>query len=392
MIPVVRPARSRLWKAVRRYSVRRFLSCVIFARFYCSILVASTIIGAPISAADPYFEAAVDKIEQTLVRPADSYGLTITDTYSVPGIRESGHLMERYSFYTDGLRYQFHHWRYDPRRSKIEPYLNHLEVSAGDQDSIRILDISRAKSSLKVNVEPHALLLGQGDLYRRYPSKLENDAHPDEQPYQILVNPCFAPLKVAPLTLRRSRVVALPGEDECKVYEVRVKVDNFWSVAKLHFSLRHDHALAKSEQWIVLSEESPVERAVSHSVRTVEAWQELPDGSHVPARFVMQQTVGGEVTIDLVREITSPSIGNVDAALFDIAKIPEFQRNADLRLDLPRLKANLAEWRTEKKPSNDESLGRNLSWKLLFLMLNVAVFAVLALSWIYRRRSRRPAS
>jgi hypothetical protein len=98
-----RPAR---WVASLRVIDRcaRWLAAATLAAAVLAGLTTSVV-----RAADEYFEKALDKIEQTLVRPPRprTYGFVASDVMSDPRKPDFGALRTVYSFFTDDGKVQF---------------------------------------------------------------------------------------------------------------------------------------------------------------------------------------------------------------------------------------------------------------------------------------------
>lgn len=283
-------------------------------------------ISAVSVAADAYFEEAMARIEQTLVNPPDAYGFVILDDCSVsfPSDPEPIRVVRRYSFFTSNGRVHYNQERFESGSADDEPSFRHVFVSPGDDMPGSIADSSDGKHTLTMNAKPPDLKVGRQDDYEFCTSAIERARNPDRQPFQILANPCFAPLGVTPIELLNHQVDARPDENGRKLYEIRWTKEASDIVLRLYFDPAKGDALVKSDFSVFRAgDETPTGWRRS-TVREVEEWQELADGSLVPARFTMRtdHKVGPEIR--LWREVSDPVVGDVDDSLFDTDKLADF--------------------------------------------------------------------
>jgi hypothetical protein len=346
---------------------------------------------AQVSARDAYFDQGLDKIEQTLVRPIDTYGLTVTDVLQGASVR-IGPLKEVFSFYTHGGNVQFTDETFDPRNPKAPANIRQSEVCGPGGADGKIADAvvdhssNRLTNTLKVNVELKSFSVGTNgaDSYAYYTDLVANSASPFGQPFQILANPCVAPLGLTPVELRKQTLKVLPEENECKVFELREKRYDDLMLLRLHFDPRHGDAVVKSEYGIVKLNDANEPEFITRDVRIIEEWQEA-NGKLVPARFHLVKESHGEVEIDLVREISKPIIGGIDQTLFDTTKLPAFNARWDRIVDMGRLYSG--------DPSAIQIPGPPSSpIRALFFWLNLAVVLVIAAVLFARRWLRTTAS
>lgn len=347
-------------------------------------IVLSAVVGslASTATADEYFQKALDRIEESLVQPAEDYGLTVTDVFTnqtTKALAALGPIKEKWGLYTLQGKVHYRIERFDPRESDSAPYFVHVSVTSGVLGENRSAVNVRGKTTLSTNLEPRTCGIGQIDAYNRHAKEEDKLDHPDEQPYQIMANPCFAPLKLTPVELRKLSVVALPDEDGAKVYEVAKQDNDDQVVFRFYFSPTHGDALERTDVGIMRGDRQGF---LTHTVRRIETWQSLADGSEVPERFTLQREENGKTMMTLTRVISRPAIGNVDPDLFDTEKLPEFQvefhqvQDPALRLKTKGMEGVSYPKLDEKKPSRN--------W---IVLVNLVAFGALGIYW-WRQRGR----
>lgn len=301
------------------------------------ILPLAAILGsAQVVTADEYFDKALDRIEQALVRPADSYGFVVTDHWESSNLGTK--VTERCTFrassgkvYLQREKFEFDQTEANPPRSK------HTFVSPGRSgQKATTVDSALGRNILTENAPVGILSIGVDErfFYRCELGTAAEDAiSPDEEPFQALANPCFAPLGISPVQLRNLSVTALPNEGANRVYEAKWQEYDDWNTLRLYFSPEHGDALTKSEYEHSIPDASGEPHLYSRMVRTVEQWQVLPDGTWVPARYSVRSEFRGKLVSTLERDISSPVIGNLSDALFDTVQLAEFNVKMDTILD-----------------------------------------------------------
>lgn len=333
--------------------------------------------------ADEYFDAALEKIEQTLVRPLDSYGLTLIDQYTLPGRSGPESIKQGYSFYTAGGKFRYGKDDYPAGASQSTPAVTHLLVSPGDGSDAQSITTAKGKRTLEVHVPASAVSIGQDDAYVFHPAAEKNASRPDKLPIQMLTNPCFAPLELTPLALRRQEIRRLADDGENRVYEFAIVDGTRTRTVRLYFSPQRNDALVKSQVVTTRRNERGETETVSEAVRSIDAWQRLPSGVSVPARFTLDRTQGGKNVMHLVREISGPVVGNVELALFDTERIPQFNERIDAKFDVERaIEEAQAQAAPPRQPVN---LGRTL-----LIAANLALIVALVCYLVYRRWRRVP--
>ena len=307
----------------------------------CKLLVwpsaLAVILGSVnVLAADNYFDKALGKIEQTLVRPADSYGFVVTDRLDSSSLRSE--VTERFTFRTSNGKVYCRREKFAPGRTEVAPPRSkHTFVSRGRGQKATVIDSALGQNILTENFGPPGPAIGAAERYF-YGSgtNTQYDISPDEQAFQILANPCFAPLRISPIRLKSLSITALANQGANQVYEVKWQEYDTSNTLRLHFSPDHGDALTKSEYEDSITDGSGKTHLLGRTVRTVQKWQALPDGTWVPARFTVRSESRGKLVSTLEREISSPVIGNLSDALFDPAQLAEFQVKWDTILDCER--------------------------------------------------------
>ncbi len=337
-------------------------------------------------AADDYFEGAIAKAERTLTRPAESYGLVLMDTVSITEKRGRTPrvVRERYSFYTRDGKVRYEVARYDPGKPDGDLDSSILFVSQGEGRDAREVSSNSRRTALTLNAKHPVCMVGLEEKYWFHSSEAKNVAEPETQPFQILVNPCFAPLSLTLAELRALPVNKLPEQEGLKVYEVKKRKKG--EVVLLYFDPRHGDAISRSELRFA-GEGAGRDAEFSESwVRAVEGWQDLPGGISVPARFVMKQERPGWTYVSFVREISDPLIGEVPEAMFDVSRLPRFQGRVDVIVD-----GEKERHRDPRGFITSPRIRSNSSVVLLFVANAVALAAV-AIFFALRRWRRKMAS
>lgn len=337
---------------------------------------------APQARGDDYFNQALDRIEESLVRPAEDYGFVVTDIFSnhtTPALDALGKLKEKWTLHTSNGRVHYQIERFNPRKLDAAPQFLHVYVAPGGDSEIQSVVQSKSRQTLSRHLKPQNCSIGQIDAYMRYADPERNLERPDKQPYQILANPCFAPLEITPVELRGLPLAVLPDEQGCRVYELAREHEGQLLVYRFHFSPQHGDALACTE----FSTKRPDQTGFAHrTVRRVETWQKLPGGQHVPALFTMIGEQNGRTTLVLKRIIDTPVIGDVPEPLFDPAKIAEFQAKFD---QIQNPDERLAT-RDQVKPLQPWMSHRATPQRVWLIVLNVLILAAVAGILWYRRR------
>lgn len=295
---------------------------------------------------DDYFNRALDKIEATLVHPVNDYGLSVLDSYDYTDspatvLAELGHIKEGFGLYTLGGKVRWTHDTFDTNNPQKGIYSHQIFVSLGEALKGETMDTSEGKNVLSTNSDRSALSIGQEEIYVWHPSAQENVESPNRQPIQILTNPCFTNLNIAPSELRQLSTEMRSDETGNKVYEVQRKKYDDTEYISFYFDPEHGDALVKTDVKIGKEASNGEIKFHTHIVRAVESWQKAPDGTFVPARFTMDRICEGRREVRLVREINNPVIGTVNDELFDIGKIAEFQVKPDRVLDMSTLRSAL---------------------------------------------------
>ena len=322
---------------IRRQGTSRVSRPHVGRAVVCCVLLGSVSGRGRAWAADAYFERAMERIEQTLVVPGGSYGFKGTDTYS----GADGKVIDRggYAFFTKNGKV---HWRLDkvdPKNLNSNPYSSTLTVrsESGDQGKTQAADSMQSKyHNLTVNIENFTASIGLDDTYTFYSQDAQNTGHPNNQPYQLLVNPCFAPLRLTPAQLRNAQVTPLPSENGMRVYQVELRTGTAVRSLRLYFSPEHGDSLARSEYETLRDTGQGVVPSGLRESRAIEQWRRLPDGTYVPARLRTEHQHKGKTQNVLIREITEAVIGDVEDALFDPDKLPEFNQAWDSMYDRKR--------------------------------------------------------
>jgi hypothetical protein len=337
---------------------------------------------ASATSADDYFQRALDRIEESLVQPVEDYGLTVTDVFhnqTTSSLAKLGPIKEKWGLYTQAGKVHYRIERFDPRASSSPPYFVHVCVSQGGHGDTRSAVSARGKTTLSINLKPQTCGIGQVDAYNRYATEEDNLDRPDKQPFQILANPCFAPLEITPVELRQLPVTALPDEDGSRVYEVARQENDDQVIYRFYFSPSHGDALQRSDVGIVRGDRQGF---LAQTVRRIEAWQALPGGGEVPERFTLNREENGKTVLTLDRTISRPMIADVDPSLFETGKLPEFQ------VDFHQVQDPAEVLRTGKpaqsRPTAQDDKQKRERFRLV--LINFLVVGAMALVLLYKRR------
>ena len=336
---------------------------------------------------DPYLDQALNRIGETLLHPPASYGLLVTDVLTSASGTSDKYREELYVL--EGRP----RWRHEPFDSagSSRPSLQVLTVTLDPMgNAIQSIYTGKDRRGCSVLRMP-SVRIGQCDPYTFSDKPEENASSPAKQPYQIMANPCFAPLGLTPDDLRALPSQSLPGADGLRSFEFRIesKEGEGVRVLRLSFSPEQDDLLARSEDFRALVKPNGELNGVGERViRLVETWQQLDGGGGlVPARYtVRHEDQAGNLTLGLVRDVSTPVIGNVSPLIFNWKGIAEFKGLWDSMVDLG---SNV----TIITPRSDPEVPVD-RMRIVFTVLNVGmVVAVIAcLSWYYWRQRRTKRS
>jgi len=349
----------------------------------CSITVFLMASQCSPARSDEYFNQAMDRIEQTLVRPAENYGLTVTDRFTnktTKSLEAMGELRERWGLITDKGRLYYRIERFDPKQPEGPPYFIHVTLRSTEDGEIRSAVTARGRKTLSTNLKPMACGIGQIDGYVRSAKPEEILERPDKQPVQILTNPCFAPLEITPVELRTLPVVALPDQDGHRVYEVARQEHDDLVTYRFYFAPQQRDALARTDKGILRSDRQGY---LSRTTRQILTWQALADGTPVPERFTLEREENGRTVMTLTRIIETPRINDIPDQVFDAKQIPEFQGTFDLVQD-PAERIRSKGKSGVHLPAREKKSGIRL-W--LIALNGVVIAAIACLVWQRRRRS-----
>jgi hypothetical protein len=244
-------------------------------------------------------------------------------------------VIQRFTFRTSNGKFYCQVEQFAPGRTEVDPpHSIHTFLSQGRGQKGTVVDSALGQNVLTKNAVGSGAAIGLDEqyIYGRG-TNIEHSISPDEEPFQILANPCFAPLRISPIRLKSVSITALPHQGANRVYEAKWQEYDTWNTLRLYFSPDHGDALTKSEYEDSRMDATGKTHLLGRMVRTVEKWQALPDGTWVPARFAFRREFRGKVTSTLERDISSPAIGNLSDALFDPAQLAEFQVKWDRILD-----------------------------------------------------------
>lgn len=310
---------------------------------------------------DEYLGRAFDRIERTLTTVPHSFGLEIVDSYELPtspAFERTGKKREGFGIYVSGQQVQFRRVafeaeKFEPNPDDPEPYRTTVEVFTGpDKPRVAASNI-RGTRTLTKQLKGNIFSFGAVSHYLFSLDPTENQKHPERSPFQILENPCLAPLEMTPATLCSWSIQPLNTDKGLKAYEATGSHPDYTetpAILKLYFSTDHDDALTKTE----LSIRDTEGREYLREVRTVKEWQQTPKGILIPKRFTYVQEMNGVVQIRLTRTISSAVIGDVSENRFDITKIPEFQVEFDRVDDLPLLREQAKQAKAKKRANEED--------------------------------------
>ena len=291
---------------------------------------------------DPYLDRALHRIETSLHAIPDSYGIEVNEVLWMRTLSNSGEVREDYGLYVSGSRVQFRHEKYPIQGDASRPYLTYVTLDPGDNTGTSRAERFRGKDGVdryrmvSMPTSP-SFAIGQMDPYEHFRDPLARRDHPEKSPWQILTNPCFAPLKMQPDQIRRWSIQALPDQDGMKVYEATGRRSEGWldswtwrTSVRMFFSPRHGDLLARTE---VRIRELGSKTSMLMEVRSVDKWQQMSDGTFVPFQFTCQRMLpSGAVDWKAFQTITVADPGPFDPAKFDRRQIPEYRdQHADVR-------------------------------------------------------------
>jgi hypothetical protein len=277
------------------------------------------VVTQPIAAGDVYFDDAIDQIAETSFVSPDAYGFSGVDTIWT----SAGSIADRegYVFCTKEGRIHSKIERFAPPEFGGTPSLSVLTVRGnhgGSDVTKAAATVSGRKHNLTVNIDRRSYKVGLDEVYLASSGGSAVSTKASRQPWQMLVNPCFALLGCSVDDVRRSNTIALPDEGKLKAYECKTSDGK---TLRLYFSPEYDNKLTKSD--------CQVNEAI-REVRTVEKWGHASDGMIVPLRFKKEQFVKGKLAKTYVRELTNVLIGgDVPDSLFDADHLPEFRQQWD---------------------------------------------------------------
>jgi len=311
---------------IDRYIAPATLAC--FAAF-----VSLAISGCNVSAPDPdnFLDQAFSRIEKTLTTPPESYGVEFTDICYLPAMstfKKNGYFREGSGIYVSGERVQWRNLKYETERFESNPdsptpYLSTVGVFTGPNQPYNSVSVLKGAPTFTKNSEP-SFSLGLADIYSFSVDHAINLEHPNRSPFQILANPCLAPLKITPSLLRKWKIQQIQSQGDLRAYEaigVHPDYPRRMASLRMYFSTVDGNALSRTEMTI----RGAGGREEMREVRAVEKWQEVRDGVLVPQTFSYMQEANGIVQIRLIRTVTAASTNDVSEDRFDTAMIPEFQ-------------------------------------------------------------------
>lgn len=280
-------------------------------------------------ASDDYFLKALDAIEASLVNPEDTYGFVLKDQYEFKALGITA--QEKYSFYLESGKVHSRVEKFKELGENTQPYLCNLTVryEAGQEGATKSSDFINGKHTLGLNIKNRDYTIGKEDPYYHYSKEEDNRRRPFKQPFQIIVNPCFAPLGITPIRLRQGDVIRLEDVDGLPVYQVNLTEGDDLIKVKMYFSPVQQDQLVKTDYERIRTDKEGKALSSIREVRTVENWTSLKDGRIVPAIYTMERYDNGTAKTLLRREVSSVAIGDVDDVLFDPDRLPEFQRTWD---------------------------------------------------------------
>lgn len=352
--------------------------CAAVKSVFCTVV--GFVVMSDAWGSDTHLADALDRIEQTLVRPEDSYGFMVTDRITIDANGKTKELYEAYGFYTatnGDVRYSIERF---PNAEYTGSTSSHVLVSRQTRNDTRAADRLGKKHILRLNEKQGVISIGQADTYIYSPLAAERQRRPDKVPFQLLANPCFAPLKITPAELRQLGGLVIRGTGDQRGYEFKRERHGIVCYLRLFLDANNGDAVAMTDEWSSPKPVSTPELASDRTLRAVTRWQELPTGELVPAEFMMRQEHDGRPVLSLVRQISSPVVGDVDGAMFDANSLPEFNQPWDRVIDASEARRGVtivARARSERK------LGRAV------LVAHAIVFTIVGVWFIMRRRRRR---
>ncbi len=166
------------------------------------------------------FDQSLGSIEHNLVVPQQSYGFDVSDI-----IRSGSDKIiskKDYKFYTDAGRVYYQVVQYDPQRWD-RVYGKDTTIKLNDQPTGEARTgslLANHQSVLSINVTVQAFLIGEADIYLFGDHGFNLD-NPASVPWQLLANPCFAPLRLNPVAIRsKFQKRELPDENGNKIFEL----------------------------------------------------------------------------------------------------------------------------------------------------------------------------
>lgn len=365
----------------RTHNLRRTGNAVLRRGLMMTLAVVAVCIEISAVAQDAgqYFSDRMDEIEVTLVTPPESYGLRVTDRYANAtneALSNLGELTQTWELYVaaDGkVLYRIE--RFDPGGVSKNPYFTYLRIADESTGDARAVTNIRGKKTVTKNLESQATGIGEVDVYLRFASAQQNDERPDKQPFQILANPCFAPLNLSPVKLRTWQVTEIETSPGLRTFEVKAPEPENPMTYRLSFDPDRSHTLVQSE--LIMGPGGPDE-AEAYEKRTIDEWQELA-GRFVPSKFSMERRQKGQVVLSLNRRIADAVVGEVlPAERFDFSTMPEFEGAVEYDA------AQLA--KAAKQAVSEGNHGRSKATWIIAGNL-VVVLVVCGALWRHRRRA-----
>ncbi|TFG40017.1 MAG: hypothetical protein E4H48_08200 [Syntrophobacterales bacterium] len=277
--------------------------------------------GRVVHVSPAYLEDALDRIEQSLLEPSDSFGARVVDTIT---LSSSGVTTKRgYALYVEQgrLHYEFAEYHPDDLSSLYRRDINVKPASKTGADWGRGSTLGET-ATLYVNATPDPIIIGELETYR-----LLGDAymrtHRHQNPYQMLANPCFAHLGVTPLEVRRTyEVQTVEENDSLRTYVLTKQEEGADIRLELCFSLSHDDMLVRSVLQRTFHEGVAFGIAggtVRRTVRELKELSPIDGGRYVPKVFEYQYFENETLQMTLTRELSAVVAGgDVDDELFDV--------------------------------------------------------------------------
>lgn len=339
---------------------------------------------------DEYLSKALTQIESSLVTVPESYGLELVDTYKLhsnPSLQKLGSIKEGFGIYVSGDKCQFRSNKYTIKSETPTPYITNVELQLGAGDSRAIASMFTTKdgkvvSTLRKMNAADSYSLGQIDPYIFWMDSSRRKESPLTAPYQILANPCVAPLKVTPAVIRGWAITPLPNQDDKKVYDatgVHPDYPQYAATIKLFFSPGHGDALSRTEFTLL---QTPSGDLVRREIRAVDAWKETTLKVFLPTQFSCQIENKNGVEAELSRSITASDINPIDPDKFDLKSIAEFNVKFDRIEDVAMIERRVLQ---ESEARSNIPTKRSLTFWLVVIH-SVAIAA--GVLWFIRRRKQ----